>query len=495
MVSLLSKFIKYSQRKDTKVDICERAVPDIVQDICKESRVDGGHRLMKRANPHVNDLRTPSMIKATGFIKVIDGNCCIEITTDVQASMKDNIYFNTACFSKDGLNYCECNCKAGSCGKERAVCVHTPSLGVMTSHIILDGLSESISVEFGSSWGNKDCKIENDKSLMKEFCDDLLRLISVVDFNQYNVAKEKEKISDILAAMAVGTEKAKETPLPPPMGFKFSTLRNLNRKYKPMREIKLVSQAQQVLTKLSNILDVKSEAKGNDKEICNTSINEETCLRPNYIRTYLTINTLQAINKKDSTLVSRGTDSNKKINNYVGYKVLQLRYLDAVRNELVDKDIIKFEINKKLTKALGEKAATRRWKEQKVSGTKNKKRQIKEEPIGKRVGKRHKKMKSNSSSYFWRFQKSGKRYCVVQGCDTHNNTSKAKLKQIPKIPCYPKTEHYDPVLNYYRKYLERRSLLKACALPLDCDEEYLYVCNNHSKEERNFTIKMFSIRH
>ena len=489
MVSLLSKFIKYSKRKDTKVDICERAVPDIVRDICKESRIDGGHRLMKRANRHANDPRTPSMIKAAGFIKIIDGNCCIEITTDVQASMKDDIYSNTACFSKDGLNYCECDCKAGSCGKERAVCVHTPSLGVMMSHIILDGLSESILVECSSAWGNKQHKIENDKLAMKEFRDDLLRLISVVDYNQYNDAKEKEKISDILAAMTVGTEKAKVTPLPPPMGFKFSTLRNLNRKYEPMREMKLVSPAQQVLTKLSNILDVKSVANANENEICNNGITEDIPLRPNYVTTYLTIKTLQAINTKDSTLVTRCMDSSQKINNYVGHKVLQLRYLDAVRNEIFNEDIIKFEMNEKWIKALGEKSTTRRWKQQIVNTTKSKKRQMKGEPIGKRVGKRHKKKNTTSSSHFWRFRKSGTRYCVVPGCETHNNTFKAKLKQIPKIPSYPKTEHYDPVLNYYRKYLERRSLLKACAIPLDCDDEYLYVCNLHTKEERIFTIK------
>ena len=74
------------------------------------SRVDGGGRLIKRANRHALDPRCPSLINGTGTIKIIDGKACLVVNSDIQASMKDNVYECSACFSDEGLEFCTCSC-------------------------------------------------------------------------------------------------------------------------------------------------------------------------------------------------------------------------------------------------------------------------------------------------------------------------------------------------------------------------------------------------
>ena len=120
------------------MSVCERSIPDIIRNICQQIRVDGGQRLMKRANRHAVDPRSPQLLDATAAIKTFESKTCIEITTNAQASMKDDVYTNIAAFGNNSLLYCECLCKAGSSGNEKIVCVHTPSIGVMLSYFLMD---------------------------------------------------------------------------------------------------------------------------------------------------------------------------------------------------------------------------------------------------------------------------------------------------------------------------------------------------------------------
>ena len=106
------------------------------------------------------DPCNPSIMGGTGRIRVINNICYIEITTKVQASMKDDTYLNTTCFSMHGLMYCKCNCKAGSYRTEKVMCVHTPAVGVLFSHLLLDGLAEHVLVNLAVRWGNKDNNLE-----------------------------------------------------------------------------------------------------------------------------------------------------------------------------------------------------------------------------------------------------------------------------------------------------------------------------------------------
>ena len=105
---------------------------------------------MKRANRHAVDPHTPQLIHGSVAIKAFDGKVCIEINTKVHASMKDEMYDNVAYFGDNTLQYCQCNCKAVSCNNERVVCVHTPSVGVMLSHFLMDGIAEHVIVKISN---------------------------------------------------------------------------------------------------------------------------------------------------------------------------------------------------------------------------------------------------------------------------------------------------------------------------------------------------------
>ena len=86
IVQIISQFVIYSNLNDNKLSLCERSVPDIVRTICKESRVDNGYRLMKRANRHAVDPRTRQMVNANGCIKIFDNTVCLEVTMKVLIS-------------------------------------------------------------------------------------------------------------------------------------------------------------------------------------------------------------------------------------------------------------------------------------------------------------------------------------------------------------------------------------------------------------------------
>ena len=125
LISLLTNFITYSNRNNTEATLHEKAVPDYIRNICMKGRIDGGGRLMKRATRHSMDPRNPPIINGNGRIRCINGKCCLEISTKIQASMKDDSYTNTACFGVKGLMYCSCTCKAGSYDHEGYVCSYT----------------------------------------------------------------------------------------------------------------------------------------------------------------------------------------------------------------------------------------------------------------------------------------------------------------------------------------------------------------------------------
>ena len=98
------------------------------------------------------DARSNSVLTFDGCIEFVDNEPCLSIEGKINASMKDNAYDCRAVFTHKDLVCCSCDCKSGSWDDERITCVHVPAVGVLLSHLLMDGLAEHTLIELASLW-------------------------------------------------------------------------------------------------------------------------------------------------------------------------------------------------------------------------------------------------------------------------------------------------------------------------------------------------------
>ena len=65
----------------------------------------------------------------------------------IPASMKQQYYDVSVIFSKKGILACECDCKSGSKGLDKVVCVHVLPVLMQFVVLLIEDLGESILIE------------------------------------------------------------------------------------------------------------------------------------------------------------------------------------------------------------------------------------------------------------------------------------------------------------------------------------------------------------
>ena len=90
-----------------------------------------------------------------------------------------------------------------------------------------------------------------ESAVMSQLQTDLLRLLSVVDASKWSgVVDETKSVEAILRAYSVGTQNAKPTPAPPPLGTKFE----------PLRSYRFQNPSQATLTKVKDAMEESKES-------------------------------------------------------------------------------------------------------------------------------------------------------------------------------------------------------------------------------------------
>ena len=217
LVALLAELVTYdgvpSNRKPHPV---YTVVSKYMIECAENSRLYGGFRLLKRSIRHGMDPATPSILEAKLSLFNFEGEIGIFLEHAIKASMKDVTYGTKVAFSKAGIVACACQCKAGSCNKERIVCVHIPSVIYELQLLLHDALAEHLLCEIASLW-EVDWDDRLSDSMRITFIKGITKLRQAAD------AKYCPKFGESLTTLpsmalkdfTVGTSNFKPTPAPP----------------------------------------------------------------------------------------------------------------------------------------------------------------------------------------------------------------------------------------------------------------------------------------
>ena len=118
ILNLFASFVTYEKKKHTdwlKDASVYDALPTMIIDFAKNSRIDSGYRLLERCVRHGHDPKIQSLFNNTAkIIQVEDGSLGIVISHKVPASMRADTYNTTIAHTADDILAVECNCKAVS---------------------------------------------------------------------------------------------------------------------------------------------------------------------------------------------------------------------------------------------------------------------------------------------------------------------------------------------------------------------------------------------
>ena len=150
-MSSLVYFKACAQTDDSKTPPIFHSIPALFIDFANNSRVDSGYRILSRMIRHALDSKiTPMDDCIAEFIRDKKGDIGIHLSSNVPASMKQDIYQTEVLVTSNNLLCCKCNCKCGSQGSQRIVCVHTLVRPYMLSLLLADDLAEHMLIELAS---------------------------------------------------------------------------------------------------------------------------------------------------------------------------------------------------------------------------------------------------------------------------------------------------------------------------------------------------------
>ena len=139
----------------------------------------------------------------------------IMLQNDIPASMKQQYYRVTVVFSKSGILACECDCKAGSKGLDKVVCVHVLPVLMQFVVFMFEDLGENLLIEFCNRWNaTLEEKLSSHLDEIREYIVHIMDSIGCTS-DETNKAKLSPTIKGMLDSFCVGTEKKKNIPLPP----------------------------------------------------------------------------------------------------------------------------------------------------------------------------------------------------------------------------------------------------------------------------------------
>ena len=137
------------------------------------------------------------------------------LQNDIPASMKQQYYRVTVVFSKSGILACKCDCKAGSKGLDKVVCVHVLPVLMQFVVFMFEDLGENLLIEFCNRWNaTLEEKLSSHLDEIREYIVHIMDSIGCTS-DETNKAKLSPTIKGMLDSFCVGTEKKKNIPLPP----------------------------------------------------------------------------------------------------------------------------------------------------------------------------------------------------------------------------------------------------------------------------------------
>jgi hypothetical protein len=317
VIQILAQLVTYSFLDDKTKKKNERAIPDLLADISRGCRLDGGERLMKRANRHSMDPRCPSVLSNTGAIRKIDGAVCLEIRGGMSASMKKDVYDTRVCITIDSLVACSCTCKAGSQGIERIACVHVPAKIQQFSHFCLDGFVEHALVELSVMWGTH-CPLNNNQQLIQ----DISQLMSVVSPSKHSgLLAADTSVTKLLSNFSVGTEQGKRIPPPPSHDATYRPLDRYDFENPATKSLNLV-RAKLELRKSS---ETGTERKSSETGTAKGSVSPKA-FEPKYVCMQNAIDALM--------LFYTGREKNAMLEECLGFRLLRYRSIRERQQQL-----------------------------------------------------------------------------------------------------------------------------------------------------------------
>jgi hypothetical protein len=187
-------------------------VPTTIVSFAEAARLHEGFRLIMRCLRHAIDPQAFSLIYATGYIVLYEEQPALLLHHRVKASMKDQLYEVSVCFTEKTIISCQCSCKIGAMELERVMCVHVLPVIYQMTLMLFDGLADSCLIELANDWKNIEANGMT-TTLKKEIKEYLLQLVTAT--RHYDISDDEKEVADILKIILVGTEQAKK-PTPPP---------------------------------------------------------------------------------------------------------------------------------------------------------------------------------------------------------------------------------------------------------------------------------------
>jgi hypothetical protein len=227
--------IKKTQPGVTQTDIVRThcVIPTMIVEFAQKARFDSlGYRLLKRCIRHALDSAAVDIREAKIDVCCINGIVNLVLTHKVKASMRNDIYNVTVCFSKNEITACQCDCKCGSQNSERVICIHILPTMYQIALLLFEGLGEHLLIELAAYVGrlNETDVTQEHNDALQKITTSLLFAVTQTVPNIHTEESGLVPLKIMLNQFSVGTEISKTIPPPPVDRLLLKSLRNLDRR-------------------------------------------------------------------------------------------------------------------------------------------------------------------------------------------------------------------------------------------------------------------------
>jgi hypothetical protein len=208
MTTMAQLVSMYDEKRNNYTDNTYKLVPTSIIRFAQGSRdgKDAGFRLVDRCIHNSADSQTSDINNAIFHVVENNDKMYFLIHHEVRASFKQNEYITKICFNHEELLACSCGCRAGCEGDGRVICVHVLPLIYQITHLLFDGLADSILVEYANRW-----KSVHSYEFIHQHHDEIKDNVMLLKTasQQYEIHEDNLEIHEILENFLVGTSKPK----------------------------------------------------------------------------------------------------------------------------------------------------------------------------------------------------------------------------------------------------------------------------------------------
>jgi hypothetical protein len=150
-VSLLVDFKKYKKTDHLKDKPIYNLTPEQLIQFAAKSRVGSGFCLLAHTGWHAFDSKISPIEDCTSKVIINSyGDVGIQVSSDIPALMKRNVFQTKIATTSKNLLCCKCTCQCGLQESQRIVCVHTFVQLYMKTMLLHDDLAEHILIELAT---------------------------------------------------------------------------------------------------------------------------------------------------------------------------------------------------------------------------------------------------------------------------------------------------------------------------------------------------------